>query len=392
MQTIKLLLTILAGILLLFSCKTKSNEQAAKEVEVLPENIVELSAEQFKVAGIEFGLIGQKNLSNTIKANGLIIVSPQNLASVCAPMGGFVKATDLVQGSPVKKGQTLAIMENPEFIELQQNYLEAKSKLEYAEAEYRRHQELYQEDVYSAKNFQEVTANYKSLKTQLNALGQKLSLIGIDASQLKDETITRTTAVTSPIDGYVRSVNVNIGKFVSPTDIMFEIINTSSLTVELTLFEQDINKVSTGQKIRFALPNEESQQYEAQITQFGKSIASDKTVKVFAMVKQASSRILPGMYVNAWIETTVNPVSALPSESIIQFDEKYYIFIFHKNKEEAGKPFTEFKMIEVKRGVTDAGFTEVILPDGLDINNTKVVIKGAYNLMAAMKNAGEMAC
>ena len=49
-------------------------------------------------------------------------------------------------------------------------------------------------------------------------------------------------------------------------------------------------------------------------------------------------------------------------------------------------------MVEVKKGVSNNGFTEIILPQDFDIKKAKVVIKGAYNLLSAMKNAGDMAC
>lgn len=383
---------MLAGGFIISACSNKPKESATKQAESLPENIVELNAEQFRVAAIQYGAVEMRSLSNNLKANGLVTVSPQNLASVCAPLGGFVKSTDLVQGSPVKKGQVLAIIENPEFIELQQKYLEARSKLDYAEGEFKRHQELYNQDVYSAKNFQEVTANYKSLKTEVNALKQKLSLIGIDVAHLQDETISPVASVVAQISGYIKTVNVNIGKFVSPTDVMFEIVNTSGLTIELTLFEKDITKVETGRKLRFSLSSDESKEYEAVITQVGKSISEDKTVKVYASLSTSSPAILPGMYVNASIGTTNNPVASLPSEAVVQFDEKFYIFIFDRDKTENGKPVTEFKMVEVRKGVTEGDWSEVILPDGFDIKTAKVVVKGAYNLIAAKKNAGEMAC
>jgi membrane fusion protein, heavy metal efflux system len=384
---------ILTGILFLFNCcGTRPKDAEAKEAEVLPDNIVELNADQFKTAGVEFGVIEPKNLSNTLKVNGLITVSPKDLASVCAPLGGFVKSTDFVQGSPVRKGQTLAVMENPSFIELQQNYLESRSRLEYAEGEFKRHKELFQDDVYSAKNLQEVTANYKSLKAQVNAIGQKLSLIGINALDLKEDNISSTVSVNSPISGYVKVVNVNIGKFVAPEVVMFEIVNTANLTIELTLFEKDINKVAIGQKLSFSLSNDETTKYDAVITQAGKSISADRTVKVYASVRQASDKILPGMFVNGVIETATNPLAALPSESIVQFDEKDYIFVFEREKQENGKMITEFKMIEVKKGLTDNGYTEIIIPEGFDPKSARVVVKGAYNLLAAKKNAGDMAC
>ncbi|NOU19887.1 MAG: efflux RND transporter periplasmic adaptor subunit [Bacteroidales bacterium] len=391
MNKFKILTAFAFSVILLTSCGSKPKETEAKEVEVLPENIVELSADQFKVAGIVYGSIEQKTLSNTVKANGIITVSPQNLASICAPLGGFIRNTDLVVGSPVRKGQTLAIIENPEFIELQQNYLEAKSKLEFAEGEYNRHKELFKDDVYSAQNFQEVTSNYKSLKTQVNALAQKLEMVGINPSKLQEDNISRNVSLPSPISGYVKVVNVNIGKFVAPTDVIFEIVNTDRLTIELTLFEKDINKVNIGQKLRFSMLDGETQ-YTASITHVGRSIDADKTVKVYASIGENSASILPGMYVNSWIETSSNSLATLPTEAIIQFDEKEYIFVFEKDKEENGKPFTEFKMVEVKKGLSDGGYTEVILPKEFDLAIIKVVVKGAYNLMAAKKNAGEMSC
>ncbi len=377
---------------LLFSCSGKQKVDESKEVEVLPEDIVELSIDQFKIAGVEYGKVEQKTLSNTIKASGLVTVSPQNLVSICAPLGGFIKNIDLVQGSPVRKGQTLAVIENTEFIELQQNYLDAKSKLEFAEGEYNRHNELYKDDVYSKQTFQEANSNYKSLKALVNALGQKLALIGIDASVLQEDKISRSVTILSPISGFVKAVNENVGKYVAPTDVIFEVINTDKITLELTLFEKEIFKINIGQKLHFSIPNDEANHYDAIITQAGRSIAADKTVKVYAVVNQPSTRILPGMFVSALIETTSNPVSSLPSESVVQFDEKYYIFLFDKDKEENGKPFTEFKMVEVGKGIIDGGYTEVILPSGFDMNNIKVVVKGAYNLLAAKKNAGEMSC
>ena len=98
------------------------------------------------------------------------------------------------------------------------------------------------------------------------------------------------------------------------------------------------------------------------------------------------------MYVNAIIEAAAQQVTSLPSDAIVSFDDKDYIFVFEKDKEENGKQFTEYRMVEISKGVTDGGFTEIILPEGLDMKSIKVVIKGAYNLLSAKKNAGEMSC
>jgi len=306
-------------------------------------------------------------------------------------MGGFVKSTSLMPGNTVRKGQTLAIIENQEFIDMQQNYLETKNKLEYAEAEYVRHKELFKDDVYSQKNLQQVTTDYKNLKSMVNALKQKLELIGINPARLTEDNISRSVALLSPITGYVKAVNVSIGKSVSSSDVLFEIVNCDKLFLELTLFEKDADKVAVNQKIRFFI-NNEAEQHQAIIYQTGKSINNDKTYKVYAKVNGFCKNILPGMYVNAIIEAASKQLTVLPSEAVVSFDDKDYIFVFDKNKTENGKLMTEFRMIEVRKGVTDNGYIEVILPENFDIKTTKVVVKGAYNLLSAKKNAGEMSC
>ncbi len=376
---------------LIVSCNGDKKAEEAKSVENLPPDIVELRADQIALAKIETGVIELRSLSGNLKVNGAVGVSPENLATVCMPFGGFVKSTTLMPGNRVTKGQTLAILENQEFVDIQQNYLDARSKLEFAEAEYKRHTELYKEDVYSQQNLQKVTSEYKSLKAQVKAYEQKLAMITINPVTLHEDDISRSVALVSPITGFVKAVNINIGKYVAPTDVLFEIVNSDKLYLELTLFEKDADKVSAGQKIRFFI-NNESEQHEAVIYQTGRSVGSDKTYKVYATVSGTCKNLLPGMYVNAIIEATTSQVTALPSEAIVSFDDKDYIFIFDKNKEEGGRQFTEYKMVEVSKGVTDEGFTEVRLPDGFDLKTAKVVIKGAYNLLSAMKNAGEMSC
>jgi cobalt-zinc-cadmium efflux system membrane fusion protein len=383
----------LAGLILLSASCSKGDKPVltASVLEALPEDIVELRADQIKLANIELGAVEMRTLGNMLKVNGTISVAPQNQATVSMPLGGFIKNTTLFPGNAVSKGQTLAVVENQDFVDIQQNYLEAKNKLQFAEAEFKRHSDLYKEDVYSEKNLEQVTMEYKNLKAEVKSLEQKLMMIGISPVQLTEENISSTVNLVSPIKGFLKSVNVNIGKYVSPTDVLFEIVNSDKLFLELSLFEKDADKVVQGQKIRFYI-NNETEEHEAVITQTGRSVSGDKTIIVYGTVTSSCKNILPGMYVNAFIDESEDKVTALPSAAVVSFDDKDYIFAFEKDKLEAGMPFTEYKMIEVKKGVSTPEFTEIKIPEGLNISTARIVIKGAYNLLSAKKNAGEMAC
>ncbi len=369
----------------------KKAEVETTSAEIIPENIVEMRADQIKLANIQTGSLEQRSMSGTLKVNGIVAVGPNSMASVSAPMGGYIKSSNLMPGKPVRKGQTLAVIENPEFIDLQQNYLEVKSKFDYAEADFNRQSDLYQKEATSQKNMQQVTSDYKILKAQMRAMEQKLRLIGIQAGKLTADNITSTATIVSPISGFLKTVNVSIGKSVSPTDVLFELVNSDQLFLELTLFEKDANKVAVGQSLHFLI-NDETEEHEAILYQTAKSINSDKNYKVYATVVGKCKNLLPGTYVNAIIEVSNQKTNALPTEAVVSFEEKNYIFAFDKNKTEDGKPFTEYRMIEVQKGVSEGGFVEVILPAGMDAKALKVVVKGAYNLLSAKKNAGEMAC
>lgn len=365
--------------------------KAMTEHEEVPDDIVELNAEQIKVAGIALGSVQMRQVSGVIKANGIVSTTPQNTASVSVPLGGFIKSSNSLPGNAVKKGQTLATIENIEFVELQQNYFEIKSKFEFAEAEYNRHTELYKDDVYSQKNLQQITSEYRSLKARLKGIEQKLSVIGINAPSLTEENISAVISLPSPISGHIKTANISMGKYVSPTDVLFEIVNSDQLLLELTLFEKDANSISIGQVVHFSI-NNESHQHNATIYQVGKSINADKTYKVYATVLQPCINVLPGMYVLAHIEKTDKQVTAVPSDAVVSFDSKYYIFAYEKEKEEGGKSFTEYRFIEVVKVETNDGFTEIQLPANFGLTTTKIVTKGAYNLLSAKKNAGEMTC
>ncbi len=238
--SIKLSIIILGLILSLNSCINGDSKPVAdpEAVEIIPENIVELREDQIKLAGIQTGSIEMRSVSNTLKVNGVISVAPQNQATVSMPLGGFIKSTNLLPGHAVTKGQILAVIENQEFVDIQQNYLEAKNRLVFAEAEFKRHTDLYKDDVYSEKNVQQVTVDYKNLKTLVRSLEQKLLLIGINPGQLTEDNISNSVNLVSPIQGFLKTVNVNIGKSVSSTDVLFEIVNSDKLFLELTLFEK----------------------------------------------------------------------------------------------------------------------------------------------------------
>jgi cobalt-zinc-cadmium efflux system membrane fusion protein len=372
---------------LVFSCGKKEETQSegpSPKEEPSDGNFVTLTREQYNIAGIQIGKVEKKNLSSVIKVNGVLDVPPQNLVSISAPLGGFVKETELLQGMRVKKGQTLAIIENPEYIQLQQDYLENLGKVEYMLAEFARQKELSEENISSSKIFQQTTSELKTVKARLAGIEQKLQMVGINPKNVEEGKISRVSSIISPISGYVTAVNVNIGKYITATDVMFEIVNTDHLHVELTVFEKDVPKLKEGQKVRYTLAEDPSKERTASIYLIGRAISKERNVRVHAHMDEEDIHLLPGMYVKALIETGSNTVDALPEDAVLNSLGKNYIYV---NRSADSNGF-RFEMVEIKTGTREDGFIEVSLPEDLR-NSQKIVVKGTYSLISKMKNVEE---
>lgn len=389
-----ILITIL--LVVLFGACSKNEQQSAEEHHEEEINVVGFTDDQMRSAGVAVGKIEKKQISGTIRANGVLDVPPQQLVSVSVPLGGFLKSTSLLEGSRVKKGQLIAVIENPEYIQLQQDYLEAKNQLEFAGADYQRQQELAKENVNAQKTLQQAKSSYQTWMAKKNGLTAKLKLINIDIASLDAGNITSISNVYSRIDGYVTEVNVNIGRFVNPVDVLFEIVDTEHLHAELIIFEKDVPRIRIGQKLRFTLANESTERM-ATVYLIGREIRSDRSIPIHCHIDKEDKELLPGMSLTAIVETGGELLSALPDEAIVDFQGKKYIFIpAEAHKEEETSPGKEdehnegqhFQMTEIQIGNSELGFTEVILPEGIN-EHTQVVVKGSYSMLSKLKNSGE---
>jgi membrane fusion protein, heavy metal efflux system len=360
----------------------ESTTAPAKEAAA-PDRVTLTRAEQ-QIGGVRLGTLTERPMSGGLKVNGVLDVPPENLVSVSAPLGGFVDRTDLLQGSRVRAGQLLAIIRNPDFVQLQQDYLETRSQLKLAKAEYERQAELYRQEVAPQKNYQRAQAEYEALQVKTNAQAARLRLAGLPLGG----PIVSTASVRAPKDGYVKAVNVSIGQSVTPTDVLFEIVNPKHLHVELTVFEKDIPQVKENQLVRFSLGNDSlSRERTAHVYLISKTISPERTVRIHAHQDQEDEQLLPGTFVRAVIETNRVTVPTLPEKAVVQYGAQAYVFVAADSAAKAGT--ATFRMVPVTRGVSEDGYTEVHLPAAEQGQPLRIVIEGAYALLGKLKNTEE---
>ena len=364
--------------LFVFGCKNSQQEQE-KQPNSVNENHIALTKEQLQNFQLSTTELQEKNIHHTLKLNGTIDVPPQNLVSVSSALGGRVQSTKLLPGMHFRKGEILVTLEDNQYIQLQQDYLTTKAQLQNAREEYNRQKELNQSKASSDKVFQQAQADYRILEASLAALEQKLQLIHINPNQISVNNIKRTSNIYAPFDGYVTKVMVNIGKYVSPSDVLFELVDPRDIHLNLKVFEKDWDKIQIGMPVVSYTNNQPDKKYSGKILLVGKNISDERAVEVHAHFDNYDARLIPGMYMNAEIEIPETKNLALPDECIVSFEGKHFVF---KQKDTAN-----FEMIAVEIGSSGDGFTEILNADNL--KNSKIVQQGAYTLLMVMKNKGE---
>ncbi|MBK7100639.1 MAG: efflux RND transporter periplasmic adaptor subunit [Flavobacteriales bacterium] len=368
------------AILMTFSACTTVESPADTATSASSGTTVMLSADQLENAGILTGQAERRSLGLLIPVQGVVEVPPQNLVSISAPLGGYLRNTDLLPGMEVQKGQTLAIMEDPRFIQLQQDYLVTEGKVKMLTQDFERQKALNASKTTSDKVFQEATAELNTQKVTLRSLAEQLRLIGVDPSTLTAETISRSVALRSPIHGWVSNVYMNMGRYVQPTDVLFELVDPKDIHLALTVFEKDLPNVHVGQEVHARPTAHPQDEYEAEVILVGRSLDADRSAIVHCHFTKAPNDLVPGMAMSASLESRTDTVWCVPEEAVVRSGNGQAVFIANVDG--------SYTMVPLTTGANEYGYIELVEPS-TELRERPLVLKGAYSLLSSLKNSGE---
>ena len=375
------------------------------------ENLVTLTEVQIASAGIAYGTFDTLNTSDFVRANGILDLPPQNVAAISAPMPGFVKKANYLVGDYVKKGAVLAVLEHPDFLKMQEEYMRLATQMEYLKADWLRQKQLDSANVAARKRFQEAEAAYQASVAREKSLEQQLLYIGLRPEEIRKGNLSSTLFIRAPFSGYITQLNTHNGLFVRPEEELYEMIDMEHMHLELNVFEKDISKVKVGQEIRFRVPGLGEQEYAGEVFLVGKSFDQEnKTIRVHGHIEHDQNTFIRGMYLEATIYAGDQKVRALPEGAVIRDEGKYYIFTAqhhdHQDQHEHTHPHDEshdhaheeeespthepvpegitFQRIQVITGISQNGWVEIKnIPDLPE--EAQIVVKGAYDLYSEMK-------
>ncbi len=375
-------------------CKnTPSNQEKEHAQETHQEDIVSINRQQMNAINLQLGKIEKHNLSTTVKSNGRVELLPQNKANVSPLIGGIVRNIYVIEGDFVKRGKILATLEHPDFIDMQQQYLETVNQLEYLRQEYLRKKKLYEEQVGSGKDYQKALAEYKTSNATAIGLRAKLKMLGIHIPTLEAGSISYGINIISPISGYIRFVKVNIGTHVEPNDEMFEIVGNDNTHADLLIYEKDIQKIKENQEVHFSFPNMPGIELKGKIFSVGRAYENEAhAITIHASIEENNQKLIPGMYLNAHIMVDSLTTDALPEDAIATEGDKHFIFVKVDEKENSGTNADTahaseekwyFRKTEIIPGVSENGIVEIKTLKPL-ADDADIAIDAAYYLLAEM--------
>ncbi len=392
---------MIASCLLFFSCKHSGKDEDGHDHQgtsaAVPdeahdegsETIATLTREQIKTVGIQLGKIENKELTATIKANGALSVPNNKKANVTSLYGGVVKSLHVQIGDHVQKGQVIATIANPQFIQLQEEYLALGSKITFAEQELQRQKDLNAGNAGALKNLQNATSELNSLRTRKASLHQQIVLMGINPNSLANNNLRSALSVTSPLSGTISNVFSKIGSYVDVSSPVAEIVDNSSLHLDLEIFEKDLPLMKVGQIIHFTITNNPVMEYDAKVFSIGSSFENDsKTIAVHCKVTGDKTGLIDGMNVTGIVSLNNVTAPAVPNEAIVNADGRDFIFVLKNKSGNQSDSTSDFERTEVVKGISNMGYTAINFVH--DIPDTaKIVTKGAFFVNAKLTNKGE---
>lgn len=347
--------------------------KATDEAPVGSADTIRLSTAQQKNADLVFGAIAQQTISDNIMVYGSVHVPPQFAYSITAPYGGIVRTVRVLEGTHVHKGDVLATLEHQDFVTMQQDYLVASAQLELAEQELKRQTLLARDSVNARKALERAQSEVTTLRIHRKGLAEKLALLNIKASSLSESNLSRVVTLSSPIDGYVTSVAVNIGSYLQPNTPLLQIVDTDHMHIELSVFERNVAQIRAGDTVVVRITNSPDSVRMATVQLIGKEVRSDRTIPVHAHLVRHDATLTPGTSLSATLRSRPRLAWVVPEDALLRNGKLASIF--------TGTPDRLIRR-HVQTGASANGFIEIINPDP-DMLGQPLLIQGANAIVTS---------
>lgn len=285
-------------------------------------------------ADVEVQKVKTLSIRKSFEAPGRVVSKYQ--VKIVARVSGYLEKSYFNEGSCVKKGDALFLIEPAQYQEeagiANADISKISAQLDYANKQLARATELLKQDYIAKAKYDEILSNRNSLSAQLNAAKTKL------ADKKRN---LGYTSIKAPVDGRIGTIDVTVGNYVTPSSGALTTINsTNPIYVTFPLSSDDysdITSIDNGnnkkRKVELYFNNGDKYIYEGVQDFWDNEVdPTTGTVTFRATFSNPDNRLLHGEFVKVKIFANNNiEVPVVPITAVMSNQEGKYVYKLDNN-------------------------------------------------------------
>ena len=327
---------------------------------------ITLTTRQIADAGIEVTRPTVGGVAGAIELPATIEGDPQRVQVVSAAIGGRVVSLTRNLGQPIRRGDTLAVIESREAASLNAEVEAAGARSALARSNLRREQRLFAERVSPEQDLIAARTAATEAAIALRLARQQLSVTGGRGGALN------RVAIRSPLSGQVIARSAMLGAQVAADAELFRVADLGRVSVTMSLVPADAGRVRPGARVEVTAPG---RRQDGRVT-FVSPILDETTrlVPVIATVDNVGGtwRVGENVGVSLLLPATGNRTVAVPSAAVQMIGNRPFVFVLTP---------TGFRAAPVTLGATRGG--TVILVSGLT-GDERIASTNSFTLKAEL--------
>lgn len=334
--------------LLLWSC---DNSSKTSEASVGNQAKSTSLVENQKIQRVEVVKPGKRKFTGEITITGT--AEPNQQVELHAMESGYVKKILKDIGETVRKGEVIAILDNPE---LYRELEKVKARLHAKQSAYDRLKGIFEKTpaLTTTQSVEEAEADYLAAKSEYDAVTDRISFLKIKA----------------PFSGIITERFVDDGALVqngissSSAKPLVRVQEINPVRVSVPLPESDLASVKKGTEVDVYFPELPGKSFKAKISRTASSLdPASKTMKVEIDIPNPDGMIKPGMYAKAKFTTGGREETlSLPVHALISHKDAYFVLMVQDK---------QVKQVPLRKGLANKDWFEVL---DADISQESLII------------------
>lgn len=348
-----------ALLVLAFGCLAAGcdGEAAREEPAQVAESGVALPAPSLKFLTIE--TVGKDASRTVARLPGRIVMRPEALSAVGAPVRGRVLAVHVRPGEAIQAGKVVLTLQSAEAAAARSELVRARARAAAAEESLRRHTEMMALGVGLELERFHAETRVREARADLERARESVALIGSGTGG--------RVQVRSSAAGVVMRVGVTVGEPVGADGkALVELADGSRLWSVADVPERDTDMVAKGQAVRVLVPGRD-QPIAGIVDGFGSAIdPQTRRLPIYVALHSGEAGVTPGMQVEVVIDGPAAALAVPVTAVLIKDGRRRIVYVQRADG--------HFEAREVKTGEAAAGM--VAIRDGLRAGE-RVVVHGA---------------